>query len=434
MLVFSSPGQQPRCGTFFNSKRHGTGKLTFENGDVFDGTFVNGGVAGKGTYYVKSGIVFKGVFGRRPKPFEPPIENLDDTMLYRGLSTAHNLAPLSVKSLPRKRRLSTESETPLAEVADISEATPTRSATVKGSSAAAANVVLARSSSGAGGASSLQTPPLFEALHISHREILWGKGEICYPNGRRFNGRFENGEPLIKSGILWIPVKMRVDDDPDDVLFDTYTGDFASLGIPHGRGRMEGARGAIYEGQFYNGVPHGLVKETMADGEVYEGHVEFGERHGHGKLTMPNGDVYEGQFHEKMFEGRGLYYYGSVTYDGFFLAGLREGRGARPGAAYRLDGFWHDDQRCGVGVSWAPSGERQSVVLVGPDSGTPRTSSTTTCSPRLRIASLAPLCVLYETAQLAKPLPARGAANLSFVPGWLAAKRQQPLPRQTHRW
>ena len=421
-------------GTFLNWKRHGAGKLTFENGDVFDGTFVNGGVAGKGMYTVKeSGVIFKGIFGRRPRSTEPPIENLDDTMLYRGLTTAHNLATLAVKDVPSRRRPSTDGHADQADTADISEATPTPAGPALAAAPPAASAAQAPHPEKG---RQPQQPVRFDTHFVSHREIIWGRGEICYPNGRKFNGRFENGEPLIKSGILWIPVKQRADDDPDDVLFDTYSGAFGGFGLPHGHGRLEGARGTTYTGQFYNGVPHGVVKEELASGETYEGELLAGERDGYGKLTLPNKDVYEGTFRENKFEGRGRYYYASkgVTYDGFFLAGWREGPGRLSSTQGNIfDGFWHDDQRCGVGVSWTLSGERQEAwYLADQIFGTPRIFWHLPRALPSKIAHRvagASLTAFYENAVLAKANVGHIVRlNLSFVPNWLAAKRRNPLP------
>ena len=95
-------------------------------------------------------------------------------------------------------------------------------------------------------------------MEYQHAEILTGKGEITYPNGRTYSGRFENGKPVIAAqkkggrgysqpaGYFFIPVKRRVDDDPDNPLVDTYSGETAGHAIPHGHGRNEHARGGVW--------------------------------------------------------------------------------------------------------------------------------------------------------------------------------------------
>lgn len=40
-------------GTFYNNEKHGRGKFTFCNGDVYDGDYINGKRTGNGIYFWK---------------------------------------------------------------------------------------------------------------------------------------------------------------------------------------------------------------------------------------------------------------------------------------------------------------------------------------------------------------------------------------------
>ena len=93
-------------GTFLNSEWHGNSKYTWANGDVYDGCFVYGGVAGKGHFVSKqSNTEFLGKFGRRRTKHDkqPLPSGLEDTILYRGLSSARGLMPLPL--VPSEGRL-----------------------------------------------------------------------------------------------------------------------------------------------------------------------------------------------------------------------------------------------------------------------------------------------------------------------------------------
>ena len=105
--------------------RHGNGKLMLPNGDYFEGCFINGGVCGEGKFTSKaSGVSFSGKFGRRRNPQHdaPNTFELEDTMIYRGLSTAKGLMPL--KLFEESKTLEAPSAAPSAGAAAAVEAAP----------------------------------------------------------------------------------------------------------------------------------------------------------------------------------------------------------------------------------------------------------------------------------------------------------------------
>lgn len=389
-------------GTFLDGKRHGNGKLTFANGDVFEGCFYKGGVCGKGTFSVAAtGTAFKGIFGRRRRAKDPPPEILTDTMLYRGLTNCAGLMPLDLTPIKRST-----AEAAAAMADDVEEE---------------------------GAATALLGEPL--DVVYTHKEILTGNGDISFPDGRIYTGRFEEGKPTTDGGMLWIPVKAHVDDNPEEQLSDTYTGEMIGQGVPHGRGRIEYARGGHVVGSFYNGVPHGRSCHVVeASGDEYEGALQAGARTGFGKLTRSNGDVYEGMFDVGVFEGRGRYTSISErsVFEGFFHKGQREGRGRLISEMGMFDGFWKEGKRSGLGVSHSLSGERQEAWYCDDSlSGTPRIFFQQRALPGLIANRVAGATLKAFVASA----PAAGATvdhvvslNLRIVPRWLAKKRHAPTP------
>lgn len=79
-------------GTFLDGLRHGHGKLQFANGDVFECCHVHGAAVGQGRLRcLAEATVFTGRFGRPLGPDEDEPDDLIETLLYRGLSSAEGL-------------------------------------------------------------------------------------------------------------------------------------------------------------------------------------------------------------------------------------------------------------------------------------------------------------------------------------------------------
>ena len=453
-------------GTFLEGKYHGTGKLTFANGDVYEGVFVHGSVCGKAVFVSVTGTIFKGVFGRRRTRNDPEAPELYDTMTYRGFATTKGLkgypVPEETGSAAPPKAPAAAPAAPAAPVAPVAPAEGDGEA--GGSTGQADAAAAAAAGAGAGAAADsaerkLKPTPPPPPSHdgIPHAEILSGKGEIIYPNGHRFNGKFADGAPVNDgTGSLWIPVKRREGDDPNVSLEDAYIGESTGFGIPNGHGKLTCARGDEYEGEFVDGLPHGRISARYESGDRYVGQMVEGQRVGHGVLSFANGDVYEGEFTGGDFDGRGSFSTardGNV-FDGYFCLGERQGRGrlcnVRTGNIF--DGYWVDGLRMGLGVSHHCTGERQEAwydhdVLKGvprifftlhrslPHGGGgggkggargPPTPRSVPLVRRVSGASLSAFCTSRETVVEHEPRPIR--LTLKFVPAWLAWKRQHPEP------
>jgi hypothetical protein len=110
--------------------------------------------------------------------------------------------------------------------------------------------------------------------------------------GRRFNasgsGFIEEGDFIndqIRNGKrIW----------PDNEYM--YEGEFDENGVMHGNGSTTNANGRKYVGEYQNGYRNGYGVMHYPNGDVYEGEFENDAPHGKGKKTYSDGKVYEGLF------------------------------------------------------------------------------------------------------------------------------------------
>lgn len=149
--------------------------------------------------------------------------------------------------------------------------------------------------------------------------------------------------------------------------------------VPHGRGKMEWADGASYDGDWSQGVMHGefgvftfangsvyrgnwsqgnrsgRARYTSSeDGSCYEGGFLNGKRHGEGKQSLANGRIlYSGSWIKDQRHGSGRTFWanGLVLYDGEWRHGIQWGRGKmfRRGGSLAYEGEWAHNHYQGEG-------------------------------------------------------------------------------------
>jgi tetratricopeptide (TPR) repeat protein len=84
----------------------------------------------------------------------------------------------------------------------------------------------------------------------------------------------------------------------------------------NGRGRIKDDDGNLYEGDIREGQRHGNGRMTFINSDVYDGEWYHDQRHGFGNHRWTNGDFYQGAFCYNERIGRGRMQLGSTSYDG----------------------------------------------------------------------------------------------------------------------
>jgi len=85
-----------------------------------------------------------------------------------------------------------------------------------------------------------------------------------------------------------------------------YTGEFNSMDLPHGLGKLIYGNGNIYEGQFENGKRHGTGTLILSDGGSYIGEWKNDKKSGVGTWNVSFGDSYSGEFLDDRIDGKGV--------------------------------------------------------------------------------------------------------------------------------
>lgn len=111
--------------------------------------------------------------------------------------------------------------------------------------------------------------------------VVQGPAFLEYENGCTFKGEVESGD--IKEGELIYP---------DGSI---YKGKFMN-GLPHGPGRIVYPNGTHLITTFKNGLPDNTAQITYENGDMYKGSIYKFKKHGFGKLFFKNGDKYIGDF------------------------------------------------------------------------------------------------------------------------------------------
>lgn len=140
------------------------------------------------------------------------------------------------------------------------------------------------------------------------------EGEICYKDGRIFNGRISKLNP--------VEGKMT---KGEDYIFE---GKYTEKGLPSGNGVLK-IRETVYKGNFKNGNLEGEIEyRNESTGESFKGMYSDNKANGYGELSIPKKDlVYKGNFKEGKFEGEGSLLEGKTRYNGNFENGNFTGLG-----------------------------------------------------------------------------------------------------------
>jgi len=190
------------------------------------------------------------------------------------------------------------------------------------------------------------------------------RGVSEYPDGRRYDGEWANGERN-GQGSMSYPDGDRYEGQWKDSLFHgqgtlvTKSGTRREgqweLDLMNGKGIEINVRGFRFEGSYVNGKRTGHGVMTWSDGERREGDWTDGSLNGHGVMTLEDGTRYEGHFKNNERDGHGIIQYaGGDRYDGHWKASYRSGHGTyvwTSGKCY--EGNYKNDKKHGRGtLSW----------------------------------------------------------------------------------
>lgn len=148
--------------------------------------------------------------------------------------------------------------------------------------------------------------------------VFHGKGEWSLSNGNKYTGDFVDGK-MQGNGIYKTHKGASYSGEFAENEFagkgvvvtedgDTLEGDFSHWEL-QGIGIKTDKDGNQWQGQFEFGQLNGAGSYTEKEGESYNGEFQYGSYSGKGKLREKNGDIYDGEFNYGEKNGKGLLVY-----------------------------------------------------------------------------------------------------------------------------
>lgn len=148
--------------------------------------------------------------------------------------------------------------------------------------------------------------------------VMQGKGELQRATGEKYTGDFVAGK-MHGQGVFVDAQGNRYSGEFNTDNFSgsgtfisadgfTYVGEFKNWRL-NGKGMQTDSGGNHWEGEYQDGQLEGKGSFIAKDGNQYTGEFQFGQYDGMGKLTAPNGDIYEGEFSFGKKHGKGVLSY-----------------------------------------------------------------------------------------------------------------------------
>lgn len=148
--------------------------------------------------------------------------------------------------------------------------------------------------------------------------VIQGKGELQRPTGEKYTGDFVAGK-MHGQGVFVDAQGNRYSGEFNTDNFSgsgtfvsvdgfTYVGEFKNWRL-NGKGMQTNSEGDHWEGEYQDGQLEGKGSYIEKNGEQYTGEFQFGQYDGAGKLITSNGDIYEGEFSFGKKHGKGVLSY-----------------------------------------------------------------------------------------------------------------------------
>lgn len=277
----------------------GQGKLTWTNGDEFEGEFVAGLFQGEGRYLIKGYAVYQGQFNQGYMEGKGKLE-FDNGTKYEG-EFSKNVFNGKGKLINKDGSIY-EGEFLNNEI------------TGKGKW-------------------------IFTDKGIYVGDVkngtLHGKGKLNRADGGSYTGDFVDGK---MQGHGRYKIRKH-----------TYVGEFSNDKFT-GKGSYKDEDGDVYKGTFLNWVLHSQGTKTDKNGNQWIGKFEYGTLTGSGTYLGKNGEAYEGEFEYDRYSGKGkLTEKNGDVYEGEFRYGQKDGKGVitykKPiNGITKTQGRWDNDR------------------------------------------------------------------------------------------
>lgn len=148
--------------------------------------------------------------------------------------------------------------------------------------------------------------------------VIQGKGELLRVTGEKYTGDFVAGK-MHGQGVFVDAQGNQYSGEFNADNFNgsgsfvsadgfTYVGEFKNWRL-NGKGMQTDSEGNHWEGEYQDGRLEGKGSYIAKDGEQYTGEFQFGQYDGTGKLIASNGDIYEGEFSFGKKHGKGVLSY-----------------------------------------------------------------------------------------------------------------------------
>jgi len=155
-----------------------------------------------------------------------------------------------------------------------------------------------------------------KTIYIGHvaAGVIQGKGELQRSTGEKYTGDFVAGK-MQGTGVFVDTEGNQYSGDFHADNFTgagiytsvegfTYVGEFKNWRL-NGKGIQTDSEGNHWEGEFEKGLLEGKGTFLAEGGEQYTGEFKFGKYHGMGKLISADGDSYTGEFSYGRKHGKG---------------------------------------------------------------------------------------------------------------------------------